>query len=166
MTEEKIINTLVENDLTSDFLIYNLLKNSNDTWINQCNLQFIDRSVPASESNTIYIANVDLENVKETFHSTEYKALVNVYIKTKNTDYLEGSRFLRTVAKHIKDIIKSDVTCRRRHATVRNITYEYGSSYTLKGLHMIIQLRENEKVGEDPLLLDELLIDDVDVEVK
>lgn len=167
MTEEpKKINTLVENSLTSDFLIYNLLKNTDDTFIKQCNLKFIDRSVPASEDNTIYIANVDLENMQETFHSTTYKALVNIYIKTKNTDYIEGSRFLRTVAKHIKDLIKTDVTCKRRHAIVRNITYEYGSSYTLKGLHMIVQLNENDKLGEDPVITKDLEFCNVNVEVK
>lgn len=167
MTEgDTPINRLVPNDLTSDFLIYNLLRNSNDAFINQCNIKFIDKSVPASEDNTIYVANVDLENMQETFHSTTYKALVNLYIKTKQTDYIQSSRFLRTVAKHIKDIIKTDVNCKRRHATVRNITYEYGSQYSLKGLHMIVQLQENEKVGVDPVITNDLEFCNVDVEVK
>lgn len=141
---------MIDNDLTSDFLIYNLLKASTDPLIKQCRIKFIDKSVPASEDNTIYIANVDLEVQKETFNSTEYKALVNIYIKTKQTDYVQSSKFLRTVAKHIKDLIKENVTCKRRHAVCRNITFEYGSKYTLKGLHMIFQLREHEKFGVDP----------------
>lgn len=155
-----------ETDLTSDFLIYNLLRNSNDSMINQCNVQFIDHSVPASESNTIYVANVDLELLNQTFNSGQYKALVNVYVKTKNTDYLEGSRFLRTVAKHIKDLVLTDVSCKRRHAVVRNITYEYGSKYTLKGLHLIIQLNENDTVGKDPVFIDKVGLENVDVEIK
>lgn len=165
-TNTSPVNTLVSNDLTSDILIYNLLFNSTDPWIKKCNLKFIDRSVPALEDDTIYVANIDLETSKDTFHSTEYKALVNIYIKTKQTDYLEGSRFLRTVAKHIKDLIKTDVNCKRRHAFVRNISYEYGSKYTLKGMHMIIQLKEHDKIGEDPVILDEVCFEEVDVEIK
>lgn len=157
---------LVETDLTSDILIYNLLRSTSDKFIQEFNIKFIDRSVPAEESNTIYIANIDLETQKETFHSVEYKALVNLYIKTKNTDYLEGSQYLRTVAKHIKNVLKDNVTMRQRHIQFRNLTYEYGSSYTLKGLHMIIQLNEVERMNaSDPTPVTSLMLDDLDTVV-
>lgn len=157
---------MLETDLTSDILIYNLLRNTNDEFIKQFNIKFIDKSVPAEENNTIYVANIDLETQKETFHSVEYRALVNLYIKTKNTDYLEGSQYLRTVAKHIKNVLKSNVTCKRRHIVFRNITYEYGSTYTLKGLHMIIQLNEVESVNsEDPTIISQVQLDDLETYV-
>ena len=73
---------LLSNDMTSDILIYNILKQSDDEFISKCNLKFIDRSVPAEEDDTIYIATVDLETLRETFNSAEYKALVNIYVKT------------------------------------------------------------------------------------
>lgn len=153
---------LKETDLTSDILIYNILKNTDDPFIQEFNLKFIDRSVPAEESNTIYIANMDLETNKETFHSVEYRALINIFVKTKQTDYLEGSQYLRTVVKHIKNVLKANVTCRQRHIYFRNITYEYGSTYTLKGLHLIIQMNEMESMGEDQQIIDELLLNDVE----
>lgn len=156
---------MTETDLTSDILIYNLLRNTNDQFIQEYNIKFIDRSVPAEENNTIYIANMDLETRNETFHSTEYTALVNLFIKTKQTNYLEASQYLRTVAKHIKNVLKSNVTCKRRHIRFRNIRYEYGSTYTLKGLHMIIQLNEHESVSEDPVFIDTLSLDDLEVVV-
>lgn len=133
-----------DTDMTSDILIYNILKDSEDSFISNCNLKFIDKSVPAQEDNTIYIANVDLEYLQETFETVYYKALVNVFVKTKDTDYVEGSRFLRTVVKHIKYVLKQDEECLRRDITFRNVTYEYGSGYTLKGLHLLVQLREEE----------------------
>lgn len=133
-----------DTDMTSDILIYNVLKNTDDPFVNKCNLKFIDKSVPAEEDDTIYIANVDLENRSETYDGTEYSALVNIYVKTKDTDYLQGSRFLRTVVKHIKYVLKSDSTCRERMIKFRNIRYEYGSGYTLKGLHVLVQLSEWE----------------------
>ena len=141
---------MIDTDMTSDFLIYNILKESDDDFISECNVKFIDRSVPAQEDNTIYVANVDLETYQETFAGTNYRALVNIFVKTKNTDYVEGSRFLRTVVKHIKHVLRNDEDCKSRNITFRNIRYEYGSNYTLKGLHMLVQLSEHEqKLPED-----------------
>ena len=130
--------------MTSDILIYNILKKSDDPFIQKCNLKFIDKSVPAQEDDTIYIANVDLEPADETYETTKYRALVNIYVKTKDTNYLEGSRFLRTVVKHIKHELRSNDDCKARYIRFRNTTYEYGSGYTLKGLHLIVQLFEHE----------------------
>ena len=154
--------------MTSDFLVYNCLKSSDDEFINRCNVKFIDKSVPATEDNTIYVANVDLETHKETFDNSEYRALVNVYVKTKDTDYVTGSRFLRTVVKHIKHVLRGDDDCKGRHIAFRNITYEYGSGYTLKGLHLIIQLLEVEsKSLEDEFsCINDVNADDIDIKVE
>ena len=151
-------------DMTSDILVYNILEDSEDEWINKCNLKFIDKSVPAEEDDTIYIANVDLETIRESFTHTEYKALVNIYVKTKNTDYLEGSRFLRTVVKHIKKELRGNVDCKQRHITFRNTTYEYGSKYVLKGLHLLVQMIEYEH-HNDPTPEKESCVKLTDVEV-
>ena len=157
---------MLETDLTSDILIYNLLRSTDDEFIQEFNIKFIDRSVPAEESNTIYIANMDLELRKETFHSAEYNALINIFIKTKNTDYLEGSQYLRTVAKHIKNVLKGNVTCRQRHIVFRNITYEYGSTYTLKGLHLIVQMNEIESMNsDDPVIIDKVMLENLETYV-
>ena len=163
---ERIIVSMLETDLTSDILIYNLLRSTDDKFIQEFNIKFIDRSVPAEESNTIYIANMDLELRKETFHSAEYNALINIFIKTKNTNYLEGSQYLRTVAKHIKNVLKGNVTCRQRHIVFRNITYEYGSTYTLKGLHLIVQMNEIESMNsDDPVIIDKVMLENLETYV-
>lgn len=155
-----------DTDMTSDILIFNILKNSDDEFIQNCNIKFIDRSVPAEEDDTIYIANVDLETLRETFNSVDYKALVNIYVKTKNTDYLEGSRHLRTVVKHIKQVLRDNVDCKQRRITFRNTTYEYGSEYALKGLHLLVQMVEHE-ITMDPIEKESCIdINQVDVDVK
>ena len=160
------MTSMIETDLTSDILIYNLLRSTDDKFIQEFNIKFIDKSVPAEENNTIYIANIDLETRNETFHSCEYRALVNIFIKTKNTNYLEGSQYLRTVAKHIKNVLKSNVTMKRRHIQFRNLTYEYGSTYTLKGLHLIVQLNEMEMMNStDPVVIDEVMLNDLETYV-
>jgi hypothetical protein len=157
---------MTDNDMTSDILIFNILENSTDEFISKCNVKFIDRSVPAEEDDTIYIANVDLETLRETFSHVEYKALVNIYVKTKDTDYLEGSKALRTIVKHIKNVLRNNVDCKQRHITFRNTTYEYGSKYTLKGLHLLVQMVEFESLA-DPVETESCInIDKVDVDVK
>jgi len=157
---------LFSNDMTSDILIFNILENSDDEFIKGCNIKFIDRSVPAEEDDTIYIANVDLETLRETFNSVDYKALVNIYVKTKSTDYLEGSKRLRTIVKHIKRELRGNVDCKQRRITFRNTTYEYGSKYTLKGLHLLVQMVEYENLNEPDEKESCLKIDEVDVDVK
>ena len=158
---------MIDNDMTSDILIYNILSQSEDPFIKECNLKFIDRSVPAEEDDTIYIANVDLETIRESFNHVDYKALVNIYVKTKNTDYLEGSRHLRTVVKHIKNVLRDNVDCKQRHITFRNTTYEYGSKYTLKGLHLLVQMVEHESTRDDPVETESCInLNEVDVDVK
>ena len=157
---------MTDNDMTSDILIFNILNNSDDEFISKCNVKFIDRSVPAEEDDTIYIANVDLETLRETFNSVEYKALVNIYVKTKNTDYLNGSRSLRTTVKHIKNVLRDNVDCKQRRITFRNTTYEYGSEYTLKGLHLLVQMVEYENFRETNEKESCINITDVDVDVK
>ena len=157
---------LFSNDMTSDILIFNILENSDDEFIKRCNIKFIYRSVPAEEDDTIYIANVDLETLRETFNSVDYKALVNIYVKTKSTDYLEGSKRLRTIVKHIKRELRGNVDCKQRRITFRNTTYEYGSKYTLKGLHLLVQMVEYENLNEPDEKESCLKIDEVDVDVK
>lgn len=140
---------MIDTDMTSDILIYNILKSTDDEFIRKCNLKFIDKSVPAMEDDTIYIANVDLEPFETTFDKVTYKALVNIYVKTKQTDYLKGSRFLRTVVKHIKKVLRDDNECKERGIIFRNTTYEYAGKYTLKGLHLLVQMMEHETTTFD-----------------
>ena len=52
---------------TTDFLIYDILRNTDNEILQLCNVKFIDRSVPAEEDNTIYIANVSLSPKTELF---------------------------------------------------------------------------------------------------
>ena len=99
------------------------------------------------------------------FESSEYTALVNIYVKTKDTDYLEGSRFLRTVVKHIKHVLRSNDECKARNIVFRNTTYEYGSSYTLKGMHLLVQLLEEEDYNLDDETYNCVIINTDDEEI-
>lgn len=139
----------MDTDMTSDVLIYNTLITSDDPFIKGCNIKFIDESVPAMEDDTIYIANVSLESLNEFYESTQYRATVNIYVKTKDTDYIEASRFLRSVVKRIKQELKRNEECKARRITFRQTSFEYGSKYTLKGLHLLAQMVEYERYPDE-----------------
>ena len=132
---------------TTDFLIYDLLRNSDNPIIQLCNVKFIDRSVPAEEDNTIYIANVSLSPTTELFDGVIYRTLVSIYVKTKQTDYIKGSRILRTFISNIKQELMNNPELRNRDIRFGEQTFDYGSKYTLKGVTLLVYVNEEEEYG-------------------
>ena len=132
---------------TTDFLIYDILRNTDNEILQLCNVKFIDRSVPAEEDNTIYIANVSLSPKTELFDGQIYNTLVSIYVKTKQTDYIKGSRILRTFIQNIKQELKNNPELRSRNIRFGNQTFDYGSTYTLKGITLLVYVDEEEEYG-------------------
>jgi hypothetical protein len=132
---------------TTDFLIYDILRNTDNEILQLCNVKFIDRSVPAEEDNTIYIANVSLSPKTELFDGQIYNTLVSIYVKTKQTDYIKGSRILRTFIQNIKQELKNNPELRSRNISFGNQTFDYGSTYTLKGITLLVYVDEEEEYG-------------------
>ena len=132
---------------TTDFLIYDILRNTDNEILQLCNVKFIDRSVPAEEDNTIYIANVSLSPKTELFDGQIYNTLVSIYVKTKQTDYIKGSRILRTFIQNIKQELKNNPELRSRNIRFGNQTFDYGSTYTLKGITLLVYVDEDEEYG-------------------
>jgi len=132
---------------TTDFLIYDILRNTDNEILQLCNVKFIDRSVPAEEDNTIYIADVSLSPKTELFDGQIYNTLVSIYVKTKQTDYIKGSRILRTFIQNIKQELKNNPELRSRNISFGNQTFDYGSTYTLKGITLLVYVDEEEEYG-------------------
>ena len=132
---------------TTDFLIYDILRNTDNEILRLCNVKFIDRSVTAEEDNTIYIANVSLSPKTELFDGQIYNTLVSIYVKTKQTDYIKGSRILRTFIQNIKQELKNNPELRSRNIRFGNQTFDYGSTYTLKGITLLVYVDEDEEYG-------------------
>ena len=132
---------------TTDFLIYDILRNTDNEILRLCNVKFIDRSVPAEEDNTIYIANVSLSPKTELLDGQIYNTLVSIYVKIKQTDYIKGSRILRTFIQNIKQELKNNPELRSRNIRFGNQTFDYGSTYTLKGITLLVYVDEDEEYG-------------------
>lgn len=121
-----------------DWKIYRALLESDDAFITDCNIQFINGSVPLNDSNGIYVAFVGLDNDQPTLDGDVYRSTVDLYVKTKNTDYLEGSRFLRSVMVSIRNLLISNDDLQPYHPRINSTQYEYGDNYENKGLHIVV----------------------------
>lgn len=138
-----------DTDMTSDFLIYDTLRNTSNEFIRLCNVKFIDRSVPAMEDNTIYVANVELNPRTEMFDGVIYQSVVNIYVKTKVTEYISASQVLRTILREIKQVLKADPVLDNRNIRFGRQSFDYGSTYTLKGISLLVYLDEEETFSAD-----------------
>ena len=121
-----------------DWKIYRALLESDDAFITDCNIQFINGSVPLNDSNGIYVAFVGLDNDQSSFDGDVYRSTVDLYVKSKNTDYLEGSRFLRSVMVSIRNLLRSNDDLRPYNPIINSTQYEYGDNYENKGLHIVV----------------------------
>lgn len=130
--------------LTSDFLIYTILKHSDSDFLKLFNIQFPDGEYPNLESNTINVGLLDNDLTKETMNSEHYKAIVEVYITTKKLDYKQATRLLNTAVKIIKRIIRESDKLKPRNPRIIKVNSEYGSQYRLKGKHILIKCDEVE----------------------
>ena len=139
----------MDSDLTSDILIYDILRNSDNEIISKINVKFIDKSVPAEEDNTIYVGNVSLDPKTELYDGIIYNTLVNIYVKTKQTDYLQSSRILRTIIKQVKKELKKNEELQSRNIRFGRQTFDYGSIYSLKGINLLVYLDEEEYDEDD-----------------
>lgn len=127
---------------TSAFLIYETLKNSDHPLLEEFNISFPSEGCLVEESNVIIVAEANEEWDKETSHSSHYKALTEIYIKTKKADYEEVSKLLRSARKAIRNVLKSNKELRRRYMIFRNSSAKYGSKFALKAANMLVQTNE------------------------
>ena len=91
-----------------DYQVYRSLLQSDDEFIKACNIQFVDKSVPLNDSNGIYVAFVSSDLDTALFDGETYRETVDLYVKTLQTDYLESSRFLRSIVLSVRKLIKTD----------------------------------------------------------
>lgn len=135
-----------DTSLTSDVLIYNaLVKASQDNLLlKQFKIDYPHENALAEESNTIFVASVDDELIKQTMNSEHYNALTEIFVKTKKTDYKEASLILRTVIKLIKKVLREDEDLKRYNPVFRKSASNYGSKFALKGRNLLVQTKERD----------------------
>lgn len=121
-----------------DYQIYRSLLQTDDKFIKACNIQFVNKSVPLNDDNGIYVAFVSSDLDTALFDGEAYRETVDVYVKTLNTDYLESSRFLRSVVLSIRKLLKTDTDLIDYSPVITSTQYEYGDNFETKGVHIVV----------------------------
>lgn len=138
---------------TSAFLIYDALKKSDQPLIRKFKVTFPYEGVLVEDSNVIIVAEANEEHDYSTSNSDHYKALTEVYIKTKKADYEDVSKLLRSTRRAVKNVLKTDDVLKRTNMVFRNNSSKYGSKFALKASNMLIQIDEmdiyNREENED-----------------
>ena len=105
-----------------DWKIYRALLESSDDFIRECNIQFINGSVPLNDSNGIYVAFVGLDNDQSSFDGDVYRSTVDLY----------------SVMVSIRNLLRSNDDLRPYNPIINSTQYEYGDNYENKGLHIVV----------------------------
>jgi hypothetical protein len=149
---------------TSAFLIYNALKNSDHPLIEKFKISFPYEGVLVEESNVIVVAEANEEFDMATSSSDHYKALTEIYIKTKKADYKEVSKLLRSTRRAIKNVLKTDEDLRRMKIVFRNSSSKYGSKFALKASNILVQTNEIDFYNQDENISEfDVFFEDVEV---
>lgn len=138
---------MMDNTQTSDVLIYNALKKAKkegNPLLKEFTIDYPKDGALGQSSNAIFIATVDDEYIKKTMNSEHYRALVEIFIRVKQSDYIKAQRTSKTVVRVIKQIIREDNELKPRNPIFRNNTSDYGSKFAYKGRHLLVQLDESE----------------------
>lgn len=138
---------MMDNTQTSDVLIYNALKKAKkegNPLLKEFTIDYPKDGALGQSNNAIFIATVDDEYIKKTMNSEHYRALVEIFIRVKQSDYIKAQRTSKTVVRVIKQIIREDNELKPRNPIFRNNTSDYGSKFSYKGRHLLVQLDESE----------------------
>ncbi len=138
---------MMDNTQTSDILIYNALKKAKkqgNPLLKEFTISYPKEGVLGQSSNAIFVATIDDEYIKKTMNSEHYRALVEIFVRVKQSDYITTQRISKTVIRVIKQIIRESEELKPRNPTFRNNTSDYGSKFSYKGRHLLVQLNEAE----------------------
>lgn len=128
--------------LSSDLVIMDTLRASTDEFISNCNLYYINQSMASDTTNSIYVGGVNSTKFRENTEGEEFHNLITIYINTKHTNYEHGSKYLRTVCEHIISELYNNPLLVMRNIKTKSITYDYGTKFNIKGLHLIVECNE------------------------
>ena len=153
--------------LSSDEIIYNILKNEQDNGnelLEHFHIQYPSKNV-AEESNSIFVAVVSSEPSTEMLDSTEYRDLIEVLVVTKIKEYTDAVTVIKTTIREIIRVLKNstlfDVT-----PIIRNISADYNPDFVLNKGHIMVEcLTEIDDITSEGQYkkVCEILINDIEV---
>ena len=129
--------------LQSDEIILKILlkaQNDGNQLLKHFKISYPSKQV-VQESNNIFVGAVDSESNIEGFDFYSFTDLVEVLIVTKNRNYTESIKIIKTVAKEITRLIYENSDLFDNKPIIRNITPEYNVDFVLTRGHLRIQVK-------------------------
>lgn len=129
--------------LQSDEIILKILlkaQNDGNTLLKHFKIGYPSKQV-VQESNSIFVGAVDSESNIEGFDFSSFTDLVEVLIVTKNRNYTEALKIIKTVSKEITKLIYENNDLFDNKPIIRNITPEYNRDFVLTRGHLRIQVK-------------------------
>ncbi len=153
--------------LQSDEIILKILlkaQNDGNQLLNHFKIGYPSKQV-VQESNSIFVGAVDSESNIEGFDFSSFTDLVEVLIVTKNRNYTEALKIIKTVAKEITKLIYENNDLFDNKPIIRNITPEYNRDFVLTRGHLRIQVKsepESLVPNEEDYYLCNLLLEKIE----
>ena len=153
--------------LHSDETILKILlkaKNDGNPLLKHFKIGYPSKQV-VQESNNIFVGAVDSESNIEGFEFSSFTDLVEVLIVTKNRNYAESIKIIKTVAKEITKLIYENNDLFDNKPIIRNLTPEYNRDFVLTRGHLRIQVKtkpESLVPSEDDYYLCNLLLEKIE----
>lgn len=153
--------------LQSDEIILKILlkaQNDGNQLLNHFKIGYPSKQV-VQESNSIFVGAVDSESNIEGFDFSSFTDLVEVLIVTKNRNYTEALKIIKTVAKEITKLIYENNDLFDNKPIIRNITPEYNRDFVLTRGHLRIQVKsepESLVPSEEDYYLCNLLLEKIE----
>ena len=153
--------------LQSDEIILKILlkaQNDGNQLLNHFKIGYPSKQV-VQESNSIFVGAVDSESNIEGFDFSSFTDLVEVLIVTKNRNYTEALKIIKTVSKEITKLIYENNDLFDNKPIIRNITPEYNRDFVLTRGHLRIQVKsepESLVPSEEDYYLCNLLLEKIE----
>ncbi len=153
--------------LQADEIILNILlkaKSEGNQLLKYFKIGYPSKQV-VQESNSIFIGAVDTESSVEGFEFSSFTDLVEVLIVTKNRNYSESMKIIKTISKEITRLIYENLDLFDNKPIVRNLTPEYNRDFVLTRGHMRIQVKskpESLVPSDDEYTLCNILLEKIE----
>jgi len=153
--------------LQTDEIILKILlkaKNEENQLLKHFKISYPSKQV-VQESNSIFVGAVDSESNIEGFDFSSFTDLVEILIVTKNRNYTEALKIIKTVSKEITRLIYENNDLFDNKPIIRNITPEYNRDFVLTRGHLRIQVKskpESLVPSEEDYYLCNLLLEKIE----
>ena len=154
--------------LATDEIILNILldaKSDGNDLLKYFKINYPSNAL-AEESNSIFVASVDAEAHTVAFDSQSFVDKVEVLIVTKNREYQNAIRIIKTVSREVIRLVMEKQDLFPTKPIVERVTPEYNKDYVVTRGHIMFQVKtgmDNFDITEETATICQILTDEMDV---